>query len=108
MLGVGPRQLQRLALRQAGSNLQTLIRLWRGERSFLRAQRQSLLGKPIVLVDHALDAGYADQSHLVRECKAQTGRTPTQLARDVQTEEADWVYRLEMPSDEHPPSTGPA
>jgi hypothetical protein len=35
-------------------------------------------------------------------------RTPTQLVRDVQTEEADWVYRLEMPCDEYPPSTGPA
>ncbi len=105
MLGVGPRQLQRLALREAGLNLQTLIRLWRGERSFLRAQRLKRLGKPMMLADHALAVGYADQSHLVRECKAQTGRTPTQLAREVQTDEADWIYRLELPSHENSPPT---
>jgi AraC-like DNA-binding protein len=105
MSGVGPRQLQRLALRETGLNLQTLIRLWRGERSFLRAQRRFRLGQPLVLADHAIDVGYADQSHLVRECKAQTGRTPTQLAREVQTEEADWIYRLDIPFHENSPPT---
>ncbi len=105
MLGVGPRQVQRLALREVGLNLQTLVRIWRGERSFLVAQRHYRLGEPIHLADHALAVGYADQSHLVRECKAQTGRTPTQLAREVRTEEADWIYRLEFPSYEDSPPT---
>ncbi|HYD80530.1 MAG TPA: helix-turn-helix domain-containing protein [Paucimonas sp.] len=103
MLGVGPRQLQRIALREAGVNLQSLIRLWRGERSFIKAQREYLQGKPIALADHALAVGYADQAHLARDCKAQTGRSPTQLARDVQTEEADWIYRLPFPTHEDPP-----
>jgi AraC-like DNA-binding protein len=100
MLGVGPRQLQRLALREAGVNLQTLIRLSRGERGFLSAQRQQMSGKPVSWADHAIASQYADQSHMARECKAQTGRTPAQLARDVQSEEADWIYRLEFPYDE--------
>ena len=99
LLGIGPRQLQRLALREAGANLQTLNRLRRGERSFLAAQRRHLAGQPHDWAEHALDCDYADQSHMARECKAQTGRTPAQLARDATREEADWVYRLQF-SDE--------
>jgi hypothetical protein len=45
---------------------------------------------------------------MARECKAQTGRTPAQLVRDVMHEEADWVYRLEFANEfteeEDPPS----
>lgn len=99
MLGIGPRQLQRLALREVGASLQTLIKLRRGERSFLAAQRRYLRDAQLNLADHALEHDYADQSHLARDCKAQTGRTPLQLLRDVQNEEADWVYRLEFSHD---------
>jgi AraC-like DNA-binding protein len=105
MLGVGPRQLQRVALREAGVNLQTWIRLERGERGFLSAQRQQLSGQPVSWADHAVASHYADQSHMARECKTQTGRTPAQLARDVQSQEADWIYRLEFPYDEDCPSS---
>jgi AraC-like DNA-binding protein len=105
MLGVGPRQLQRLALREAGVNLQTWIRLARGERGFMSAQRRQLSGQPVSWADHAAASHYADQSHMARECKTQTGRTPAQLARDVQSEEADWIYRLEFPYDEDCPSS---
>jgi AraC-like DNA-binding protein len=105
MLGIGPRQLQRLALRELGANLQTLTRLKRGERSFLRAQRLVGKGEPLALADHALACDYADQSHMARECKAQTGRTPARLARDVLVEEADWIYRLEFADDEDSPPT---
>jgi AraC-like DNA-binding protein len=109
MLGIGPRQLQRLALRELGTNLQTLNRLRRGERSFLAAQRRHFAGRPHDWAEHALECDYADQSHMARECKAQTGRTPAQLARDVVCEEADWVYRLEFADEftdddnDHPP-----
>jgi len=113
MLGIGPRQLQRLVLREAGANLQTLNRLRRGEHSYLTAQRRYLAGRPHDWAEHALECDYADQSHLTRDCKAQTGRTPAQLARDVLREEADWVYRLEfsdefhdeIDDDDHPPPT---
>jgi AraC-like DNA-binding protein len=108
VFGIGPRQLQRLALREGGANLQTLNRLRRGERSFLTAQRRHLAGQPLDWAGHALDCDYADQSHMARECKAQTGRTPAQLVRDVMHEEADWVYRLEFANEfteeEDPPS----
>jgi AraC-like DNA-binding protein len=100
MFGVGPRQLQRLALRQVGVNFQTWLRLARGERSLLAGLRQQIAGKPVDWAEHALATDYADQSHMGRDCKASTGRTPARLARDVLTEEADWIYRLEVPLDE--------
>jgi AraC-like DNA-binding protein len=76
ILGIGPRQLQRLALREAGASLQTLLRLRRGERSFLGAQRLLERHQSVNWADHAVAYDYSDQSHLARDCKAQTGRTP--------------------------------
>jgi AraC-like DNA-binding protein len=108
MFGVGPRQLQRFALRQVGVNFQTWLRLVRGERSYLAGLRQHLAGKPVDWAGHALANDYADQSHMGRDCKASTGRTPARLARDVLTEEADWIYRLEVPLDEDSTPTRPA
>ncbi len=96
MHGVGPRQLQRIALRETGLNFQTLIKLWRSEYSHLSAQRLQLCGKTMKWADHAVKTGYAAQSHWGSDCKAHTGRAPTQLSHDVWTEEADWFYRLEF------------
>jgi hypothetical protein len=45
---------------------------------------------------------------MVRDCQASTVRTPARLARDVLTEEADWIYRLEVPLDEDSTPTRPA
>ena len=94
LLGVGPRQVQRLARREGGMSVPSLSRLWRGERS-LRQARESLgRGQAIDWASHAVDAGYADQSHLVRDCKEISGRTPTQIAQQARQDEADWIYRL--------------
>ncbi|QNB00618.1 DUF6597 domain-containing transcriptional factor [Massilia sp. Se16.2.3] len=79
LLGVGPRQLQRVALRQAGASLQTTLRLWRGQRSFLLAQRAYFAGRKVDMADHALANDYADQSHMVRDCKRD--RTHADAAR---------------------------
>ena len=94
MLGVGPRQVQRLARREGGMNVPALSRLWRGERSLRKARESLGRGQAIDWAAHAIDAGYADQSHLVRECREISGRTPTQIAQQARHDEADWVYRL--------------
>jgi AraC-like DNA-binding protein len=94
MLGVGPRQVQRLARREGGMNVPGLSRLWRGERSLRKARMMIQQGQAIDWAAHAADAGYADQSHLVRECKQISGRTPTQIMRHAPHDEADWMYRL--------------
>jgi AraC-like DNA-binding protein len=94
MLGVGPRQVQRLARREGGMNVPGLSRLWRGERSLRKARVLIQEGQPVDWAAHAAEAGYADQSHLVRECRQISGRTPTQIVREVPHDEADWMYRL--------------
>lgn len=94
LLGVGPRQVQRLARREGGMNVPGLSRLWRGERSLRQARETLARGEAIDWAAHAADAGYADQSHLVRDCKQISGRTPTQIAQQARRDEADWMYRL--------------
>lgn len=94
LMGVGPRQVQRLARREGGMSVPTLSRLWRSERSLHQASAALADGQALDWSAHAIDAGYADQSHLVRECKAFSGRTPAQIVRQVRHDEADWAYRL--------------
>jgi AraC-like DNA-binding protein len=94
LLGVGPRQVQRLARREGGMNVPGLSRLWRSERSMKRVRRTLALGQGIDWAAHAAEVGYADQSHLVRECKEFSGRTPAEIVRQARSEEADWFYRL--------------
>jgi AraC-like DNA-binding protein len=94
LLGVGPRQAQRLARREGGTSVPVLSRLWRAERSLRRARETLGRGQAIDWATHALDTGYADQSHLVRDCKEISGRTPAQIARQARHDEADWVFRL--------------
>ena len=94
LLGVGPRQVQRLARREGGMSVPGLSRLWRGERSLRQARATLGRGEAIAWATHAAEAGYADQSHLVRDCRSITGRTPTQMAAQARHDEADWMYRL--------------
>jgi AraC-like DNA-binding protein len=94
LLGVGPRQVQRLAQREGGMNVPGLSRLWRGERSLRKARERRARGQPVDWAAHAVEAGYADQSHFARDCKQISGRTPTEIARQAPHDEADWVYRL--------------
>ncbi|MBF5043571.1 AraC family transcriptional regulator [Aggregicoccus sp. 17bor-14] len=77
-VGVGERQLERLFRERVGY----------GPKLFARIARLShALAQPESLVQAALaaQAGYADESHLLRDCRALTGRTPQALRaeRDV-------------------------
>ena len=94
LLGVGPRQVQRLARREGGMSVPGLSRLWRAERSMRKVREALRRGEAIDWAGHAVDAGYADQAHLVRDCKEICGRTPTRIAQQAREDEADWFYRL--------------
>jgi AraC-like DNA-binding protein len=94
LLGVGPRQVQRLARRDGGLNLPGMSRLWRSERSLHKVRETLARGEAVDWAAHAVEAGYADQSHLVRECKEFSGRTPGQIVQEAGQHEADWFYRL--------------
>jgi len=70
-LGLSERQLRRRFRAAVGYGPKTLQRVLRLRR-FLRGDRADL-GRA------ALDAGYADQSHLTRECRRLTGLSPARL-----------------------------
>jgi len=72
-LGLSERQLRRRCHAAAGYGPKTLQRVLRFRR-FLAARNPDLARA-------ALDAGYADQSHLTRECTRLAGRTPAALLR---------------------------
>ena len=46
------------------------------------------------LAEIAIEAGYADQSHMGRAVRRATGFSPARLNRAIETEEAFWCYRL--------------
>jgi AraC-like DNA-binding protein len=97
LLGVGPRQVQRLFQRELGLSLRDFLLLQRTEFSLMQVCQKVRRGEPFNWAEQAMDAGYADQPHMVRDVKARTGRTPAQLAHDRLAHEADWMYRLDIP-----------
>jgi AraC-like DNA-binding protein len=92
-IGRSLRQADRRIRSWAGMPLRTLHGLARVERSFLEAQSAHAQGR-LNWAEVALDAGYADQSHMCRESKRVTGSSPQRLLRRVEEDEAFWIYRL--------------
>ncbi len=72
-LGIGDRQLRRRFLDAVGYGPKTLERIFRFQRFLGLAQYDTDLARL------ALDAGYADQAHLTRECTRLAGLPPAQL-----------------------------
>lgn len=95
-LGGSLRSLERHARTWAGQSLRRLGWLSRAETTLVQARQTSeASGQAPRWQDVALDAGYADQSHLCREAQRVTGQSPAELARRVQSEdESYWLYRL--------------
>ena len=73
MLGIGDRQLRRRFLDAVGYGPKTLERILRFQRFLALASSDADLARL------ALDAGYADQAHLTRECTRLAGLPPAQL-----------------------------
>jgi AraC-like DNA-binding protein len=83
--GLSMRQLRRRSHAAAGYGPKTLQRVLRFQR-FVQRIDAPAIGKAgeaggINLAAVAAEAGYADQAHLTRDCKALSGMTPTALAR---------------------------
>lgn len=87
------RQMERRVRMATGNSLRKLRRHARDESGYLQGRRVYQSGQ-FGWAQAAAEAGFADQSHLVRETVRGTGFTPTELVRLVQTEESFWVYRL--------------
>lgn len=93
LLRVGDRQTLRATRRALGVGVAELRRFARGKAAFGGLSQRLRSDQAVSLADIAAEAGYADQSHLARECKAVTGRTPREFLRGFEHDEADWVYR---------------
>jgi AraC-like DNA-binding protein len=75
-LGVSERQLRRRVEHAVGYGPRTLVRILRLQRFLQAVEREPITTS---LAQLASDAGYADQAHLARECRALSGRTPSAL-----------------------------
>ncbi len=84
--GISERQLHRRFLQGVGYSPKHFQRILRFQRFLsVAAQcrgRDQSSGTPHSLADLALAAGYADQAHLGRDCRALAGRTPGALLAD--------------------------
>jgi len=76
-LGLTARQVHRRSLRAFGYGPSTLARLMRFQRFLAVAAAPTAAGAS--LAQAAATAGYSDQPHLVRDCRAITGLTPTEF-----------------------------
>ncbi len=83
-LSLTARQVHRRSLRAFGYGPSTLTRLMRFQRFLAAAgaagSRNGAGGARLALA--AATAGYSDQAHVVRDCRAITGLTPTELLAD--------------------------
>jgi AraC-like DNA-binding protein len=76
--GISCRHLERRFQDEVGLGVKDLARIVR-----LHGALACLEGEPTVSgADIAARCGYSDQAHLVRECRAFTGRTPSRFATD--------------------------
>jgi len=74
-LGISERQLHRRCQFSLGYGVKTLARISRFQ-YFVTVARSP---RSVSLAELALEAGYADQSHLARDVRLLTGLTPTEL-----------------------------
>lgn len=91
--GRSVRQIERRFKTWAGQTQRELAKLARSEETF----RQTMMRLDNEHEDWArlaLETGYSDQSHLVRQTKRATGFTPADLRQRIRTEQPFWVYRL--------------
>lgn len=84
------RSAQRRLQRWTGQTKQTLEFFAKVE----DVHRLSTKEPKAMAVDIAVDAGFADQSHMGRALKRATGFSPVSLNQKIATEESFWCYRL--------------
>jgi AraC-like DNA-binding protein len=91
--GQSLRQAERRVKAWTGQSLRALQGRSRAEAAFFQVRQAESAGA-VVWADLAVDAGYADQSHLCRESRRVTGLSPEALRRRMQDDESFWVYRI--------------
>jgi AraC-like DNA-binding protein len=96
-VGLSTRQLHRRCTTAFGYGPATLARILRFQR-FVRSASGAMPGAALAAL--AADAGYADQAHLTRECRAITGETPTVVVASLADTSVEGVADL-VRTDDH-------
>ncbi len=91
--GRSVRQIERRIRSWTGQSRRDLLNNARTERLFALSVAARGNDKTS-LAQLATDAGYADQSHMTRHIRRETGFPPEQLKYLIETDEAFWCYRL--------------
>lgn len=91
--GRSARQVQRRVRAWTGQALRDLNVYARTERLFAQSQAAKK-GGAFDLAKLAVEAGFADQSHMGRAVRRVTGLSPSRLGAAIDTDEAFWCYRL--------------
>ena len=86
------RQSERRIKQWTGWSLRKLQGSVRGEAAFF-AVMEAMLEERVDWTQIALDNGFSDQSHFIRETRRITGFSPEALRHGLIHEEAFWVYR---------------
>lgn len=92
-IGRSVRQIERRIKNWTGQSQRDLGRYSRSEEVFLEALIASKEGD-LDLAQVSGRAGFADQSHMGRQVKIDTGFSPKKLMRLIENDEAFWSYRL--------------
>lgn len=91
--GRGLRQFQRRVKNWTGQSHRDLQLYTRVEDAFIR-RAGNRRGAALDFAALALDAGFADQSHMGREIRRVTGLSPARLEELIASDESFWYYRL--------------
>lgn len=84
-LNVSPRHLRRAVEREAGVTLKGYARTLRLMRAVTIADAYPAM-RPVPWASLAADTGFYDQSHLIRECHALCGLTPSEILSERRAE----------------------
>jgi AraC-like DNA-binding protein len=91
--GRSVRQIERRIRAWGGQSRRDILNYSRTEQAFAIATANR--GKEgMSLAQLAADAGFADQSHMTRHVRRETGFTPEQLRDRIENDETFWCYRL--------------
>jgi len=92
--GRSARQIERRFKQWLGLPHREVYAIGRTEHAFFQALASEARQGRIDWPDVAAAAGYADQSHLIRETRRITGFPPATLRRSVASVPGFWMYRL--------------
>ena len=87
------RQIERRVKQWTGQTQRQLVRVARGEETYLHA-RTLRERADLVWSDVAAQKGFSDQSHLCREFRKLTGLQPETVLGNLESDERLWIYRV--------------